>query len=113
MSEVLGVGHYGTVTCTWVDDTGTAVPVDGPTNWASTNPAVLTCVVSTGNPLVANCEAMTPGSAQIQATADADLGGGVRTVTSTIDVNVIQGEAVGGKMTFTDMGSGPPPATHR
>ena len=110
MSEVLGVGHYATVTVAWKDAAGNPAKVDGETSWASTDPAVITCTVSAGNPLIANCHAESIGTAQIQATADADLGAGVKTVTSTIDVTVIAGEAVGGEMTFTDQGSGPPPA---
>lgn len=109
MSEVLGVGHYATVTVQWLDSHGNPAKVDGPTKWESTDPAVLTVTVSTGNPLIANAKAIAIGSAQIHATADADLGEGIKTVTSTIDVTVIAGEAVGGEMTFEDMGSGPPP----
>ena len=111
MSETLGVGHYATITVEWKDAAGNAAKVDGPTNWASTAPDVLSVTVATGNPLIANAKALKIGSAQIHATADADLGDGVKTVTSTIDVTVIAGEAVGGSMTFKDMGSGPPPET--
>ena len=107
MSETLGVGHYATVTVQWVDATGSPAKVDGPTAWESTDPDVLTCQVSTGNPLIANCKAVAIGTAQIQATADADMGEGVKTITSTIDVMVIAGEAVGGSMTFEDTGTGP------
>lgn len=110
MSETLGVGHYATITVEWKDASGHPAKVDGPTTWASTDEDVLTCTVATGNPLIANCIALDIGTAQIQATADADLGGGVKTVTSTLDVTVIAGEAVGGSMTFQDMGSGPPSA---
>lgn len=109
VSEILGVGHYATVTVEWKDAHGNPAKVDGPTKWESTDPAVLTVTVSTGNPLIANAKAIAIGSAQIHATADADLGEGIKTVTSTIDVTVIAGEAVGGEMTFEDMGSGPPP----
>lgn len=109
MSEVLGVGHYATVTVEWKDAAGNPAKVDGPTTWASTDSSVLTVQVSTGNPLIANCRAVAIGTAQVQATADADMGEGIKTVTSTIDVTVIAGEAIGGDMTFTDQGSGPPP----
>lgn len=114
VSETLGVGHFATVAVEWVDATGAPAKVDGPTSWESTDPAVLTCQVSTGNPLIANCQAVAIGTAQIQATADADMGDGIKHVTSTIEVTVIAGEAVGGSMTFTDMGTGPAnPSTGR
>ena len=110
MSETLQVGHYATVSVEWLDSAGNPAKVDGPTTWASTDASVLTCTVSTGNPLIANCHAEAIGSAGVQATADADLGEGIRTVTATLDVTVITGEAVGGSMSFKDMGGGPPPA---
>lgn len=107
MSETLGVGHLATVTVEWKDAHGNPAKVDGPTTWASTDSSVLTVTVATGNPLIANCKAIAIGTAQIQATADADMGEGIKTITSTIDVTVISGEAVGGSMTFKDMGTGP------
>ena len=109
MAENLQVGHYATVSVQWVDQQGRPAKVDGLTTWATTDATVLSCAVSTGNPLIANCQAIAIGTAQVQATADADLGEGVKTITSTIDVSVIQGEAVGGQMKLQDMGAGPPP----
>jgi len=35
-----------------------------------------------------------PGTCQIQVTADADLGNGVTTITGTLDLTVVGGEAV-------------------
>jgi hypothetical protein len=105
----LVLGHQGTATVEWVNQDGSPAKVDGPTVWSSSDPAVLTCEVSTGNPLIANLHAETVGTAEITASADADLGGGVRMVTATLGFSVVgaQGEAVGGALSFTDMGAGP------
>ena len=94
-------GSRATVSVEWKDQSGHAVKVDGPTQWASSVPATVECVVATGNPQIANLYAPGPvGSAQIQATADADLGEGQKAVTATLDVTVIAGEAIGGDITF-------------
>lgn len=98
----LTVGGRATAHVQWNDANGQSAKVDGPTTWVSSDPLTLECVVATGNPLIANCYAPGPiGTVQIQATADADMGEGVRPVTSTIDITVIGGEAQGGDITFT------------
>jgi len=102
MSATMQVSTYATVSVAWKDKGGNTVKVDGPTQWASSDPATCQCTVATGNPLIANLYAPGPiGKVQIHATADADLGEGVKTVTSSIDVEVISGEAVGGEITFS------------
>jgi len=112
MSATMQIGTYATVSVEWKDSKDNPAKVEGPTKWESTVPATVQCTVATGNPLIANLYAPGPlGKAQIQATADADLGSGVKTVTSTIEVEVISGEAVGGEITFTQNTSqGGPPA---
>ena len=51
------------------------------------------------------------GTAQITATADADLGEGVRELITLLDVNVVAGEAVAG--TISVVGSAQPPIEPR
>ena len=98
----LTVGGRATVSVQWNDQNGQPAKVDGPTTWVSSDAATLECVVATGNSQIANLFAPGPiGTVQIQATADADMGEGVRPVTSTIDITVIGGEAQGGDITFT------------
>lgn len=102
MSSTMQVGTYATVSVAWKDKGGNIVKVDGPTEWKSSDDTVLQVTVATGNPLIANLFAPGPvGNAQVQATADADLGEGFKAVTATYDVQVISGEAVGGEITFT------------
>lgn len=102
MSATMQTKTYATVSVEWEDSGGNVVKVDGPTKWESSNPSVLQVTVASGNPQIANLFAPGPvGTVQINATADADLGEGVKAVTATIDVQVISGEAVGGEITFS------------
>lgn len=107
MAGTMQVGTRATVSVEWKDTGGHTVKVDGPTKWESSDDTMVQCTASTGNPQIANLFAPGPvGNCQIHATADADLGEGVKSVTATIDITVISGEAVGGDITFTPA-SGP------
>ena len=108
MSETVQVGHIGSISVAWTDPTGVTVPVDGPTAWSSTDDTIITVVVATGNPLIANWHTVGLGNAQLIATADADLGAGFRKVSCSTDFDVIPGEATGGTTTVTDLGPGEP-----
>lgn len=102
MSATMQVKTYATVSVQWKDAGGNIVKVDGPTKWESTDPTVLEVTVATGNAQIANLYAPGPvGNASVHATADADLGEGVKAVTATLDVTVVSGEAVGGEITFS------------
>ena len=113
MASTMQVGSRATVSVQWKDSGGNIVKVDGPTTWESSVPATLQCTPASGNPQIANLYAPGPvGAAQIHATADADLGEGVKTVTATADITVISGEAESGEITFTPVdakSAGKPP----
>jgi len=102
MANTMQSGSIATLSIQWSDSHGNPAKVDGPTQWVSSDEDVLTVQVAAGNPLIANVYSQGPvGPAQIQATADADLGEGVKTITAVCDINVIAGEASGGTITFT------------
>lgn len=102
MASSMQTGTYATVAVQWVDASGAPAKVDGPTAWASSDPTICECTVATGNPLIANLHAPGPiGNVSIQATADADMGAGVRNITALLDVTVIGGEAVAGAISFS------------
>jgi hypothetical protein len=103
MSATMQVGTYATVSVEWKDKGGNVVGVEkGTAKWQSSDPATVQCEQATGNPQIANLYAPGPiGKVQVQASGDADLGEGVKTVTATIDVEVISGEAVSGEIKFT------------
>lgn len=111
MSNTMQTGTYATLSVQWVDQGGQPAKVDGPTTWATSDASICTIEVSTGNPLIANVHSLGPiGPVQFQATADADMGQGVRNITATCDVSVIGGEAYAGEINFTQYGTTPPPA---
>lgn len=103
------VGTLATLSVEWRDAGGNTVQVDGPTAWDSTDPTVVEVTAAAGNPQIANAYAPGPvGTASVHATADADLGSGVQTVTAIIDITTIKGQAVAGDITFTQGPQGPP-----
>jgi hypothetical protein len=108
MSSTMQAGSLAVVSVAWKDEAGNAAKVDGATTWKSSDESVVKATVSTGNSLICNLESPGKiGNASVQATADADLGDGVKTVTSVLEITVIGGEAVGGEITFKEGGSGP------
>jgi hypothetical protein len=112
MSATMQVHSYATLSVQWKDIAGNIVKVDGPTNWESSNEDILEVEVATGNPQIANLYAPGEvGTAEVHATADADLGEGVKTVTATITVQVISGQAVSGDIQFSQSPSQGPQAS--
>ena len=102
-------GSMGTVSVQWKDTGGNVVKVDGPTTWTSTDESIVQVTGGSSNPQLNNIYAPGPtGNASVHATADADLGSGVQTVTAILDITVIAGQAVGGEITFTPTGTHPP-----
>ena len=101
MSNTMQAGSIATLSISWVDQYGNPAPVDGATKWQSSDESVLTVEVASGNPLIANVYSQGPiGPAQIQATADADMGAGKQSITATCDISVIAGQASGGEIGF-------------
>jgi hypothetical protein len=108
MSTTMQAFSLASVSVEWKDATGSPAHVDGPTTWQSSDPSVVKATVSAGNPQICNLESFAKiGDVSIQATADADLGQGVRTVTALLAITVIGGEATGGDITFHPGGPGP------
>jgi hypothetical protein len=102
MSSQMKSGTYATLSVTWTDKGGNSVPVDGPTKWESSDSSIVTAEVASGNPLICNIKSVGPiGDVKISASADADLGQGVRTISTSYDIEVIAGDAVMGEIKFT------------
>jgi hypothetical protein len=109
MASTMTSGTLGTVSVAWVDAGGNPAPVDGPTTWQSSDNNIVQTTVATGNPLICNLYAPGPiGTASVQATADADMGPDVKSITAVLELTVIGGQAVAGTMTFTQGPTGPP-----
>jgi hypothetical protein len=97
MAYTLPVDHFITVQVAYVDAGGNPAAIDGDVTWTSSNPTIAVAEPDPGDDTI--CK-VTPtgalGSAQVVAQADADLGQGVRTLLTTLDVTLVAGEAVAG-----------------
>jgi hypothetical protein len=97
MAYTLPNDHTVKVQISYVDSHGNPAAVDGPVAWASSNEDVLTVEV---DPADSTMVTIWPegqvSQAQVVATADADLGEGIRQIVTTMDVTVVAGEAVSG-----------------
>jgi hypothetical protein len=124
MAYTLPVDHYIEVEVSYEDAFGNVAEVDGAVSWGTSNDQILTIAVDPDNSM--KCT-ITPtgkaGSAQVTATADADMGTGVTSLITLLDVTTVAGAAVAGVIqvvgspipvnsptpTATDPGSAPPP----
>jgi hypothetical protein len=77
-----------------VDKKGAPAQVQDVT-FTSSDGTVAAVTQDEADPNSATVVAGLPGTCQIQVTADADLGDGVTTITSALDVTVVGGQAVG------------------
>lgn len=77
-----------------VDKKGNAAAVqDGSVVWTTSDSNVL-AVTPSADGLSATVVAGNPGVAQVNVSADADMGDGVTPITGTLDVTVVAGDAV-------------------
>lgn len=96
MAFTLTADQKVTLSVAPVDKYGNPASLDGNPSWTVSDSAILTVTPATDG-LSAVVEAVGPIGTAIQVTvsADADLGEGVRTITSVLEVNVVGGEANG------------------
>ena len=81
----------------YVDAEGNPAAVDGPVAWASSDETIVTVTPETGDSTIVTVVPVGPtGQIQITATADADLGAGVRNLVTVCDIQIVAGEAVAG-----------------
>jgi hypothetical protein len=92
---------------TYVDSEGNPAGVDGPVVWASSDDTLCTVTPESGDSTIVTVLPVGPtGQVQITATADADLGDGVRNLITVCDIALVAGEALAG--TITPIGSPTP-----
>ena len=102
MASTLQSGQSASAKVQWVDAAGNPARVDGDTSWATSDAATLTVTPNAADSTSAAVQAVGPiGPAQLQATADADIGAGVQTITAVLDVVVIAGQASAGTITLS------------
>jgi hypothetical protein len=91
----------------YVDARGNPAVVDGPVTWTSSDETIIKVRVdASDSTMVMVVPAGAVGQAQVVATADADLGAGVRSLVTTADIDIVAGEAVAG--TITPVGEATP-----
>lgn len=111
MAYTLPVGMQVHAAIGYVDAGGNPAVVDGDVAWGSSNSAVADVVVDPQNSMACTIAARSAaGTAQITATADADLGSGVRTLVTLLDFTVVPGEAVAGTISIQGEAEPIPPA---
>ena len=82
---------------TYVDAEGNPAKVDGPITWASSDETLAEVEVDSVDSSIVTVTPVGPtGQVQITATADADLGAGVRELITVCDISLVASEAVAG-----------------
>jgi hypothetical protein len=111
----LPANQAATVRVSFTNANGNPAQVQGDVSWESSDPSIATVQVKPDDTLEATIMAgPSAGEAEIFATADADLGEGVREVESSLVVNVVaRGEAVGGEIHPVVPGNALPGAPNR
>jgi hypothetical protein len=100
MSYTLPSGQQCHVKVGYVDAAGNPAVVDGDVAWASSDDTIAAVFTSSNDSTEAIIRTIGPvGQVQITATADADLGAGVRELITPMDLTVVAGEAVSGTIT--------------
>jgi hypothetical protein len=111
MAYTLPIDKFIEVQIAYVDSHGNPAVIDGSVSWASSNPAALAVTVDPNDSTQAT---VTPqgalSSAQVVATADADLGAGIRQIITTLDITLVAGEAVAGTISVVGDPQPIPPA---
>lgn len=93
----LPVDHYVEMQVAYMDSGGNPAKVDGDVTWRSSDDTIAMAEADPGDSTLVK---VTPvgalGQVQIVATADADLGTGVRALITTTTIEIVAGEAVSG-----------------
>jgi hypothetical protein len=98
----------------YIDAGGNVAKVDGDVRWNSSDETIVTVTPDTSDSTNALVRAAgKTGQVQVTATADADLGDGVRVLVTPMDVDVVAGEAVAGTITPSGGAEPIPHVDHR
>jgi hypothetical protein len=102
MAYVLASGMQVGCQIQYTDAAGNPAKIDGDVAWSSSDETKLAIFVSSTDSTQVVLRAIgLAGMVQISAVADADLGAGVRELTTLADVEVVAGEAVAGTISPT------------
>jgi hypothetical protein len=96
MAYTLPAGKLIALEISYIDGFGNPAVVDGVVAWESSNPDLVPVEPDPDGKLCTVSAPGAVGTAQVKATGDADLGGGVREIITLFDIQVVAGEAVAG-----------------
>jgi Bacterial Ig-like domain (group 2) len=92
----LPVDHTVKMQVAYVDAAGNPATIDGDVIWASSDTLLATVAADLADSTIVTVTPLALGQVQITATADADIGTGVRELITTSDITIVGGEAVSG-----------------
>jgi hypothetical protein len=103
MAYKLATGMQVGVKVSYVDSKGHPAAIDGDVSWSSSDESIVTVTADAADSFAATVVGVgdNVGIAQVTASADADLGAGVRNILTTSDVEVVAGEAIAGTIAIT------------
>lgn len=103
MAYKLATGMQVGVQVSYVDAKGHPATIDGDVAWSSSDESIVMVTADTSDSTRATVVGVGDniGMAQVTATADADLGSGVRQIVTPADVEVVAGEAIAGQIAIT------------
>jgi len=88
--------HKVVASITPIDSKGNPAQIDGLASWSTSSSDIVTVTSISADSLSAEIIPGTAlGSAQVNVTADADLGSGTQAISGVLDVTVVAGQAVG------------------
>jgi hypothetical protein len=100
MAYKLPNDHQISVQVAYIDSHGNPAAIDGDVTWDTSDSNIATVETNSGDTTMAT---IIPngavGQVQVTCTADADLGEGIREIITTMDVDIVAGEAVAGTIT--------------
>jgi len=100
MAYQLPADHQIEVRVDYVDAGGNPAAVDGPVEWSVAPDGIVTVTPDGSDSQLCMLTPVGPaGNCQVSVTADADLGAGIKSLVTMLDVSVIAGEAVAGTIT--------------
>jgi hypothetical protein len=114
MAYTLPVAKQVHVQVAYVDTGGNPATIDGDVSWSSSDNSIAAVLVDSTDTTKAIVRSGTKlGQVQVTATADADLGDGIREIITPMDVSVVAGEAVAGTISPVGEAEDAPHVEHR
>src|SRR4029077_14001775 len=106
----LPVDHFVLMQISNTDAAGNPARIDGEVTWTSSDESVVTVQPDAVDSTIVRVLPVTVGQMQVRASADANLGTGVRNLLTVADIEIVAGEAIAGSV--QPLGEPEPMAPH-